>query len=101
MWTLVAEYGGNDTEITTTSDQKSILYIIYEECKPLCEFKICDDIFMNNSIWKAIAIEENTKVSDAYDMIDVDNGNRFYYNEILVSNCALVGESNTPIGYET
>jgi len=31
----------------------------------------------------------------------VENENRFYYNEILVSNCVFVGESNTPIVNET
>jgi len=56
---------------------------------------------MTDRIGKVIANEENTKVGDVYDIIDVDNGNRFYYNEILVSNCALVGESNTLIDYET
>jgi len=56
---------------------------------------------MTDRIGKVIANEENTKVGDVYDIIDVDNGNRFYYNEILVSNCAFIDESNILIDYET
>jgi len=73
--------------------QTKKIYYIYKECKPLCEFKICDDIFMNDKIGKFIAIEENTQVGDIYDISDMDNGNPFYYNEILVSNYEFVGES--------
>ena len=99
MWTLVAEYEGNNTEITATPDHR--IYYNRKECKPLCEFKVGDDIYMNDRIGKVVSIEENTQVGDVYDIIDVDNGNRFYCNEILVSNCAFVGESNTLIDYET
>ena len=99
LWTIVAEYGGNTTELKATPDQK--IYYTKHDCKPLQEYKVGDNIFMNDRIGKVIAIDVNTEVDYVYDVIDVEKGNKFYCNEILVSNCAFVGESNTLIRYET
>ena len=99
IWSIIAEYGGNYTEIKATPDHK--IYYTKKDCKPLQDFNVGDDIFMNDRIGKVISVNKKIDVDYVYDIIDVADGNKFYCNEVLVSNCAFVGESNTLIRYET
>lgn len=84
----------NDESIECTLDHK--IYINCFECVEAKTLKINDYIYTNDGL---IAIKNIEKIGkkDVYDILNVNNGNKFYANNILVHNCEFIGQSNSLI----
>ena len=85
----------DDTTISATNDHK--IYYNRFDSKPVSEYKVGDDIFVNDRVHKVIKIYPNYSKEEVYDIIDVEHGNKFWCNSVLVSNCQFMGESDTLI----
>lgn len=84
----------NGSYVKCTKDHK--IYINCWECVESKTLKIGDNILCKEGYSKIINIEEDSE-EDVYDIVDVDNGNKFYANDILVHNCEFIGQSNSLI----
>lgn len=85
----------DDTTISATNDHK--IYYNRFDSKPVSEYKVGDDIFVNDRIHKVVKIYKDYKSDEVYDIINVERGNKFWCNSVLVSNCQFMGESDTLI----
>lgn len=81
-----------NTSITATNDHN--IYYSKTEKKPLEEYKIGDEVYVNDSLSKIVNIHKNIRTEEVYDILNVEKGNKFYCNSVLVSNCQFMGEDN-------
>jgi hypothetical protein len=84
----------NGKEIVCTEDHK--IYKNVFECSEAKSYKVNDYVYTVDGM---IAIKhiENVGVNDVYDILQVDDGNKFFANDILVHNCEFIGQSNSLI----
>lgn len=82
------------TYIKCTSDHR--IYISEQEYIEANKLKINDKIYTKKGL---LAIKDIIKCqnNDVYDILNVDDGNKFYANDILVHNCEFIGKSNSLI----
>lgn len=78
-----------------TYDHK--LFINGEQRTPLSDIRIGDELFTMSGYDKIIKIENTGRTEPVYDLIEVEDGHRFYANKILSSNCKFVTFEETLI----
>lgn len=81
----------NGSLINCTKDHR--IYINIFECVEAKLLKIGDYVYTKNGLEKIKEIKDG-KIQDVYDIIDVEDGNKFYSNDILIHNCEFIGKSN-------
>lgn len=80
----------NNTEISCTKNH--MIYINEDSCVEASKLIVGDTIYSKNGYETIVEMLE--KESDnVYDILDVDDGNKFFCNDILVHNCEFVGNS--------
>lgn len=84
----------NNQKICCTKDHR--IYINLFQYVEASLLKKDDYIFTKNGVEKIISINLLGK-QDVYDILNVQNGNKFYANNILVHNCEFIGKSNSLI----
>lgn len=84
----------NDYTISCTTDH--LIYIDCFNCLPAKELKIGDKICTNDGLIDVKQIESIGKKT-VYDILEVEDGNKFFANNILVHNCEFIGQSNSLI----
>ena len=84
----------NNKIINCTLDHK--IYINLFECVEAKELKPLDWVFTNNGMEQIKSISDG-ETKDVYDILNVDYGNKFFTNDILVHNCEFIGKSNSLI----
>lgn len=84
----------NGLVITCTKDHK--IYVNLFECVEANKLCVNDLVFTNDGLVSIKNIEENG-IQDVYDILEVQDGNKFYANDILVHNCEFIGKSNSLI----
>lgn len=69
---------------------------------------LSDDVNIGDNLYhqdrwytKVVDIIKHEEEEDVYDLLNVDNGNTFYANNILHHNCEFIGSSNTIIDGDT
>lgn len=92
LWTIKTE---SEKSLECTKDHK--LFVSLTEKLQLSDLKIGDSIITKDGIEKIISIADTGKVEPVYDLIEVENGHRYYANSILSSNCEFVGSEETLI----
>lgn len=75
------------------------VYTSLDECKPISNLKIGDEVLTLRGKLKITKIECIGK-EKVYDVLEVD-GHRFYANGVLVHNCRFIGKSKTLINSDT
>lgn len=63
----------------------------------LCDIKIGSNILIDGGSSTVSAIIDTGRIEPVYDLIDVDDGHRYYTDSILSSNCEFAGEESTLI----
>lgn len=84
----------NNKIINCTLDHK--IYINLFECVEAKELKPLDWVFTNNGMEQIKSISDG-ETKDVYDILNVDYGNKFFTNDILVHNCEFLGKTNSLI----
>lgn len=84
----------NDIFIKCTSDHN--IFINNSDKIPAKDIKLGDFIQTSNGKKKLLSIN-NEEPELVYDLIEVDKGNKFYANNILVSNCEFIIADETLI----
>ena len=84
----------NDEEIVCTKDHK--IYINENDCVDACQLSIGDTVYTKDGL-KSITSIDNNGINDVYDILNVDDGNKFFANNMLVHNCEFIGQSNSLI----
>lgn len=82
----------NDNFIECTNDHK--IYINCFECVEAKTLKIGDYVYTDDGLITIKNIE-NVGIKDVYDILNVEDGNKFFANDILVHNCEFIGQSNS------
>jgi intein/homing endonuclease len=85
----------NDKWIECTDDHK--IYISDNECIEAKSLKINDEILTLDGLFEVKNAYYTGRVESVYDIIGVSGGNRFYGNDILVSNCKFIAYDETLI----
>jgi hypothetical protein len=85
----------NGNEIECSPDHK--IYLTQGSSKKTDDLAIGDTVISRHSAIKLVKKSVNTAIVPLFDVIDVANGNRFYANEILVSNCEFISFDETLI----
>ena len=78
-----------------TADHK--IYVNANEYKMLRELAIGDEIFTINGFDPIISIVSTSNVEPVYDLIEVDDGHKYYTNGVLSSNCRFITFEETLI----
>ena len=89
--TIVLE---NGQQITCTKDHQ--IFINLFESVEASTLKVNDLVLTKNGLMHINEIKENN-FEDVYDILNVDDNNCFYANDILVHNCEFIGKSNSLI----
>lgn len=76
--------------------KEHLIYTDLFNCVEAHTLNIDEYILTKQGLQKIIQINEG-QVQDVYDIIGVNNGNRFYANDVLVHNCEFIGKSNSLI----
>lgn len=84
----------NDVYVRATNEHK--IYINENECKTIDDLEIGDKVLTIYGYLRVID-KDLDGIEDIYDVINVDDGNKFYANDILVHNCEFIGKSGTLI----
>lgn len=84
----------NNVKINCTLDHK--IYINLFECVEAKQLKKGDLIYTKEGLLPIIDIK-NAGKKTVYDILQVENKNRFFTNNILVHNCEFIGQSNSLI----
>lgn len=84
----------NDCTISCTLDH--MIYIDCFNCLPAKDLKVGDKVCTNDGLIDIKRIETMEKTT-VYDILEVDGGNKFFANNILVHNCEFIGQSNSLI----
>jgi hypothetical protein len=85
----------DDLFLECTHDHK--IYVNENDKKPVCEINTGDKIQTSAGIKKVLLIEDTGKIEQVYDLIEVDDGHRYYTNGILSSNCEFITFEETLI----
>jgi hypothetical protein len=80
----------NSFSLTCTNDHE--IYYEKRKKKKAIEFIIGDNIVSSFGIEKIISIVSSNVVEKVYDLIDVEDVNSFYCNNLKVSNCLILDE---------
>lgn len=80
--------------VNCTPDHK--IYVNLFECVEAKTLNVGDNVFTKNGL---VAISEISDggIRDVYDVLNVEDKNRFYSNDVLVHNCEFIGQSNSLI----
>lgn len=92
VWKVVTKSG---LFLECTHDHK--LFINGELRLPLSDIVIGDELFTSDGYDKIVKIENTGKTEDVYDLIEVEDGHRYYANKILSSNCQFITFEETLI----
>lgn len=84
----------NDKIINCTKDHK--IYINMFDCIESQLLKVNDWVYTIDGLMKIKEIRDGD-IKDVYDILEVQDGNKFYANDILVHNCEFIGKSNSLI----
>lgn len=84
----------NGGVIKCTKDH-NLFYDVYNK-KPLYQLSIGDKLETTDGKKSITSIIEGG-YCDVYDVLNVEDGNKFLYNDVLVSNCEFIGKSNALI----
>lgn len=84
----------NGLKISCTKDHK--IYINLFDCVEAQTLKEGDSIFTKDGLIEIESIENNG-IKDVFDVLQVNEYNNFYANDILVHNCEFIGQSNSLI----
>ena len=84
----------DDKVINCTKDHR--IYINAFECVNAESLKKDDWVYTVDGMMKIKDITDGGE-QEVYDLIEVNGGNKFYSNDILVHNCEFVGKSNSLI----
>ena len=72
-------------------------YINETECKSAIDISIGDTVISSNGSLLLLSKEELHRIEPVYDLIEVENGHRYYTNTILSSNCEFLVDDETLI----
>lgn len=75
----------NGDFISCTSNHK--IYITEDDKLEAKFLKVGDEVFTKSGYVKIISISNDPEKKRVYDIVNVEEGNRFFANNILVSNC--------------
>ena len=78
-----------------TADHK--IFVNGEDKKSVSELVVGDEIFTLSGFKKIISIDPTGKTEPVYDLIEVEDGHRYYTNGILSSNCEFITFEETLI----
>lgn len=78
----------HDLWIECTFDHK--LYITDNECKFAKDFEIGDTVITSKGAVQLVNKIDLQRSENVYDLIEVEDGHRFYANDLLVSNCEFL-----------
>ena len=92
IWRITLE---NNQWLECSDNHK--IYINGEEKKQIKELTIGDEVFTLAGFKKIISIENTGKIEPLYDLIEVEDGKRYYTNGILSSNCQFITFEETLI----
>ena len=81
--------------VECTSGHK--FYINETECKQVADLSIGDTVFSSNGYLALLSKEELHRTEPVYDLIEVENGHRYYTNTLLSSNCEFLVDDETLI----
>lgn len=88
----------NDCDISCTEDHK--IFISLDECKSISELNVGDEVLTSDGFVKIVEKQYVGK-ENVYDVLGVENINRFYANNILVHNCQFIGKTGTLVDSST
>jgi hypothetical protein len=89
----------NQHAVTCTNDHK--IFVSDDASMMAKHLKIGDSVITANGTAQVNAIEINSEAETVYDIMSVDDGNRFFANGVLISNCEFVTADETLINAST
>lgn len=99
----VVDKGSKKTLLVALDNGKNLIttpdHIFYTEAMipvQACDLRPTHNIIVNDGTSVVLSIQENEKC-DVFDIIDVKNNNRFFANDILISNCEFIINDETLI----
>lgn len=95
---VIKLYLDNGSDITCTEDHR--IFTNLEETRTVGELSVGDEVLTNNGFVKVLKKEKNG-TERVYDIIGVEDINRFYANGTLVHNCQFIGKTGTLVDSNT
>ena len=88
----------NQSSLTCTEDHK--IFVDFDNTKSASELNVGDSVLTSEGLIK-INNKELVGTDKVYDIIGVEDLNRFYSNGILVHNCQFIGKTGTLVDSNT
>lgn len=85
IWKISLE---NGMWLECTHDHK--LFVNNSSRVPLCDLVVGDTVMSTDGDIKILSIEDTGRVEEVFDLIEVENGHRFFANNIVSSNCEFI-----------
>lgn len=92
IWRITLENG----QWLECSDNHRI-YVNGEEKRQIKDLSLTDEVFTLKGFARIAAIEDTGRIEPLYDLIEVEDGYRYYTNGILSSNCQFITFEETLI----
>lgn len=93
--TLLTFVLSDNSELTCTENH--LIFYNPDECREANTFSVGDSMFTQDGCKTITQITTSKGDTEVYDILDVQDGNKFLANDILVHNCEFIGRQGTLI----